>query len=50
MRDFYIKHMEEAHKRGDYTERNNYAKAAGIDVIKHFYSVPEPTTPVTPDE
>lgn len=29
MRDFYIKHMEEAHERGDYTERNNYAKAAG---------------------
>lgn len=47
MRDFYIKHMEEAHKRGDYTERDNYAKAAGIDVIDYFFSVPEPTTPKT---
>ncbi|CAH9012620.1 putative protein of unknown function DUF723 [Vibrio phage 141O35-1] len=38
MRDFYIKHMIEAHERGDYVERNNYAKAAGIDVIEYFYT------------
>ncbi|CAM0075494.1 hypothetical protein VPHK391_0066 [Vibrio phage K391] len=38
MRDFYIKHMIEAHERGDFKERNNYAKAAGIDVIEYFYT------------
>ncbi len=37
MKEFYIKHMIEAHERGDYIERNNYAKAAGIDVIEYFY-------------
>lgn len=36
--EFYIKHMTEAHERGDYIERNNYAKAAGIDVIEYFYT------------
>ena len=51
MKDFYIKHMVEAHERGDYSERDNYAKAAGIDVIDYFFSVPtsvpkpEPTPP-----
>ena len=39
--DFYIKHMIEAHERGDYIERNNYAKAAGIDVIEYFYTKPD---------
>lgn len=42
MRGLYIKHMVEAHERGDYTERDNYAKAAGIDVIEYFFSTPEP--------
>ena len=40
---FYIKHMIEAHERGDYIERNNYAKAAGIDVIEYFYMKPATT-------
>lgn len=47
MREFYIKHMEEAHNRGDFKERDNYAKAAGIDVIDYFFSVPKPATPKT---
>ena len=42
MKDFYIKHMVEAHERGDYSERDNYAKTAGIDVIDYFFSVPKP--------
>ena len=43
MREFYIKHMIEAHERGDFKERNNYAKAADIDVIEYFYTKQERT-------
>lgn len=38
--DYYLRKMQEAHERGDYKERNNYAKAAGVDIVKHFYSLP----------
>lgn len=41
MKDYYIKKMKEAHERGDYVGRNNYAKAAGIDVIDYFYTTPD---------
>ncbi|CAM0009600.1 hypothetical protein VPHK359_0022 [Vibrio phage K359] len=29
--------MIEAHERGDYFDRNNYAKAAGVDLVRYFY-------------
>lgn len=32
-----IKQMERAHKDGRYQDRDNYAKMAGVDVVKHFY-------------
>lgn len=38
--EYYLRKMQEAHDRGDFAERDNYAKAAGVDVIKRFYMVP----------
>ena len=37
MIDYYKKKMEEAHEKKQWEERNNYARAAKIDIIKYFY-------------
>jgi len=37
MKDWYIKMMEQKHNSRDFTERNTYAIAAGVDIIKYFY-------------
>lgn len=36
MKDFYIKMMLECHQKGEYSERNNYAKAAGLGLLEMF--------------
>ena len=35
-KDWYVQKMIEAHQQGKFTERNNYAKAAGIDMLQMF--------------
>lgn len=35
--DWLVKQMEAAHAEGRIEDRNNYAKMAGIDVVKWFY-------------
>lgn len=37
MKEFYIKHMIAAHNDRNWIERNNYAKAAGVDLVRYFY-------------
>lgn len=37
MVEWYIKQMYLAHEEGRYEDRNNYARAAGVDVIEEFY-------------
>lgn len=36
MRDWYVKMMIESHKKKQFTERNNYAKMAGFDLVEMF--------------
>ena len=37
MQEWYINKMEEAHNNKQWEDRRNYAKAAGIDLVKYFY-------------
>jgi len=37
MIEFYIRKMIEAHTAREWVERGNYAKAAGVDLVKWFY-------------
>ena len=40
MQEWYKQKMIEAHAKKEYSERNNYAKAIGVDVIRFFYLNP----------
>ena len=37
MREFYIKHMIQAHESKAWLDRKNYAQMAGLDFVKYFY-------------
>lgn len=37
MKEWYLMKMVEMHEAGNMKERDNYAKAAGVDFVKWFY-------------